>query len=431
MRILLVVHGFPPAAMGGTEIYTHDLARALLQRSGDEVFVFAREADTNRPEYSVRVEQQGGLQITFVNNTFRACRSVEESYRNPSIRDVGVALVDEIRPDVVHIQHLTCLSTDLVIEFARRRIPTVFTLNDYWLICHRGQLLDLDYQRCEGPYPHGCPRCIGTPRASSERESENRLRHMRTISGAVTHFLAPSNTLRERFLTFGLEPHRITYREQGIDQSGFRGIERAPSHQLRIGFMGSLLVSKAPHLLFEAFAGLPSGAASLHVFGSYAAYHGDDGYRQTLAATPRLKGVHLHGAVPHDQIPSALGSIDVLVVPSVWIENAPFVIREAFVAGIPVIASNLGGMAEMVIDGRNGLLFEVGNAADLGRCLRRLIDEPTLLERLRSGISRMKTIQEDAAWTRELYVSYLGNVPHVPSTNAREGGGGTSWPQGK
>jgi glycosyltransferase involved in cell wall biosynthesis len=231
----------------------------------------------------------------------------------------------------------------------------------------------------------------------------------------VTHFLAPSNTLRERFLTFGIEPPRITYQEQGIDQSGFGGIERTTSRQLRIGFMGSLLVSKAPHLLFEAFAGLAPGTASLHVFGSYAAYHGDDSYQRTLAAVPVIQDVHLHGPVPHDRIPSVLASIDVLVVPSVWIENAPFVIREAFVAGIPVIASNIGGMAEMVSDGENGLLFEVGNAADLRRCLTRLIDEPGLSARLRAGIPRMKTIQQDAEWTRDLYAAQLETAPPVPA----------------
>jgi glycosyltransferase involved in cell wall biosynthesis len=387
------------------------LARALAEHSGNEVFIFAREADPNRPEYDVRVEQQAGLQVTFVNNTFRACRSFEESYRNPAIRELGAALCDKIKPDIVHIQHLTCLSTELITECAKRAIPTIFTLNDYWLICHRGQLLDMDYERCQGPYPHGCARCIGTPGANSERESDTRVEHMRTICAAVTHFLAPSNTLRERFLTFGIAPGRITYRDQGIDQSAFRGLERTTSRQLRIGFMGSLLVSKAPHLLFEAFAGLAPGAASLHVFGSYAAYHGDDSYQRTLAAVPLMQDVHLHGPVPHEQIPSVLASIDVLVVPSVWIENAPFVIREAFVAGIPVIASNIGGMAEMVSDGRNGLLFEVGSAADLRRCLTRLIEEAGLATRLRADIPRMKTIQEDAEWTCELYAAQLETAP--------------------
>ncbi|MGH9203563.1 MAG: glycosyltransferase, partial [Vicinamibacterales bacterium] len=143
MRVLLIVHGFPPWATGGTEIYTHDFARALRDQD-DQVFVFSREADAALPEYHVRSERRDGLHLTIVNNTFGQCRSFEDTYRNPPIRRVGAALFDDIRPDLIHIQHLTCLSTDLVAEAARRHIPTLFTLNDYWLICHRGQLLDLD-----------------------------------------------------------------------------------------------------------------------------------------------------------------------------------------------------------------------------------------------------------------------------------------------
>jgi len=160
MKILMIVHGFPPSAMGGTETYTHDLARALTRGYGDEVSVFTREADLTKPEYVVRDENQDGIKVTRVNTTFRACRSFEETYRNPIIRRIGADLIDAIRPDVAHVQHLTCLSTELVRELARRHIPTLFTLHDYWLICHRGQLLDLDYRRCDGPYPHGCHRCI-------------------------------------------------------------------------------------------------------------------------------------------------------------------------------------------------------------------------------------------------------------------------------
>ena len=69
---------------------------------------------------------------------------------------------------------------------------------------------------------------------------------------------------------------------------------------------------------------------------------------------------------------AVLHDVDVLVVPSMWIENAPFIIREAFAAGVPVIASDLGGMAEMVRDGVDGLLFPPGDARSLAACLRRL-----------------------------------------------------------
>lgn len=452
MRVLLVAHGFPPTAMGGTEIYTHDLARALRSAFGDEVFVLAREADPSRPEYELRHERRDGVEVFLVNNTFRRCRSFAETYANPAIRGLVARVIDDVRPDVAHLQHLTCLSTELVVELEERRIPTLFTLNDYWLLCHRGQLLDLDLQRCDGPGA-GCERCIGTAAAVGERgyrlagavraverhlpaplarvvgrgaravagtfgrraraaaEGERRARHMRWIAGQVDHLLAPSQTLRRRFLDFGLPADRISHVQQGIDQRPLAGIERVPADRLRIGFLGSMMASKAPHLLLEAFAGLPPGAATLEIYGSFAGYHGDDSYRLRVEPLLRQPGVRHHGAIGRSEVPRALANLDVLVVPSIWLENAPFVIREAFAAGVPVVASDLGGMAEMVDHGVNGLRFRPGDAADLRRTLRRLLDEPGLLERLRAGIPRQMTIEEDAAQLRELYLRHLQARP--------------------
>jgi len=449
MRVLLVAHGFPPTAMGGTEIYTHDLAQALRNGFGDEVFVLAREADSGRPEYELRHEVRDGLEVFLVNNTFRRCRSFAETYANPVIRGIAARVLDEVRPDVGHLQHLTCLSTEIVADLRERGIPTLFTLNDYWLLCHRGQLLDSDLQRCDGPGA-GCDRCIGAAAAggsgyrlaaalrSVERrlppafarllgrgaraaagllgrrraalaEGERRARHMLWIAGQVTHLLAPSHTLRRRFLDFGVPAERITHVQQGIDQRPLAGLERVSGDRLRIGFLGSMMVSKAPHLLLEAFARLPPGAATLEAYGGFAAYHGDDSYRARVEPLLRQPGVRHHGSVGRAEVPRALANLDVLVVPSVWLENAPFVIREAFVAGVPVVASDLGGMAEMVEHGVSGLTFRPGDAADLARTLRRLLDEPGLLERLGAGIPRQMTIEEDAAQLRERYLRLLRN----------------------
>jgi GT2 family glycosyltransferase/glycosyltransferase involved in cell wall biosynthesis len=438
MRVLLIVHGFPPAAAGGTEIYTHDLARALRDRFGDDVFVLTREADPGRPEYGVRRESRDGIQIAWINNTFRETRGFEDSYRSPRVRRSAEAFIDDVRPDVAHVQHLTCLSTELVSACARRGVPVVVTLNDYWLACHRGQFLDVDHERCPGASAAACARCIGPvalPRAlepiapvarrlrrwlpgssipgvrfgdaPAAREAAARLSHMRALAAEVAQFLAPSQTLRQRFIDFGVPADRLHLQEQGIDQTRIKAARRQPGDRLRVGFLGSLMISKAPHLLLEAVSDLPERALSVHLFGSFTPYHGDDRYRARLEPLLARPAIHHAGPVPHDQVGGVLASLDVLVVPSIWIENAPFVIREAFAAGVPVIASNLGGMAELVSHERSGLLFEPGSADDLRRSIRRLLDEPGLLDRLRRGVPRMKTMEEDAAWTRQVYTAHL------------------------
>ena len=467
MRSLHVVHGMPPAAIGGVEVYAHDLVHALRDRHPmDEVVVLARESDPERPELAVRHEERNGISVTLVNNTFRDPRGFEDTYRSPAIQRIVGRLLDAVTPDAVHVHHLTGLSTDLLAECAWQGIPTIVTLNDYWLICHRGQLLDLDLRRCAGPELDGCNRCAGVagvappaayrvarlvrrlerrlpppltrrfrqlaegtaafgrdPNASAPTMAR-RVRHMRRMCALATVFLAPSQTIRDRFIAFGIEPDRILRQEQGIEQRRFHGIPRTTGDRLRIGFIGSLMVSKAPHLLLEAFAMLPLGAASVHLFGAHAAYHGDERYRHQLTPLLARPGVHYAGAIAPAEVPRALASLDVLVVPSVWIENAPFVIREAFVAGVPVITSDLGGMAEMVTHEVNGLRFRPGDAEALARALQRLLDEPGLLPRLRAGIPRIRTIEEDAEWTRDIYLRYatwapVATPPPGPGPEAR------------
>src|SRR5262249_53249113 len=152
-------------------------------------------------------------------------------------------------------------------------------------------------------------------------------------------------------------------------RSAFRGVARAQGDRLRLGFLGSVMVSKAPHVLLVAVGRLPLGSVTVDLFGGCTPYHGDDSYRARLDPLLAHETLRVHGAIPHDFVPQALASIDVLVVPSIWAENSPLVIGEAFLAGLPVVASRIGGIPEIVADGRNGLLFEPGDASDLARSL--------------------------------------------------------------
>ena len=460
MRVLLAVHGFPPAANGGTEIYVHDFARALASLPGVDVAVLTRAADPNRPEYSVRRERTAdGVVVFRVNNTFQSCTSFEESYTNPTFGRVAVELIDGFDPDVIHVQHLTCLSTGMLTHAAAARRPVVMTLNDYWLMCHRGQLLRRDGQRCDGPFEGGCAGCVAggllvsamtyrvgrlarslpvpgaaaavqvatkireawTPAEQSQRASRARLQHLREATKSVKAFLAPSATMETWALRFGIPRDRLHRCNQGIDLAPFARASRTFDSRLRLVFAGSLIPSKAPDVLLEAVAMLPPDRVSVDLLGSLSPYHGDSAYADRLAPMLGAPVVRKLGPVPHERMAHALADADVLVVPSVWIENAPFIIREAFAAGLPVIASDLGGMAEMVTPGRNGLLFPPGNAAVLSARIRRLLDEPDLLEHLRRGIERPMSIEQDAAEMKHRYEALAAGQRRPPVPVARGG----------
>jgi len=460
VRIVLIVHGFPPSAAGGTELYADAHAREL-RRQGDDVLVVTREQDPGHDEFAVRTEDRDGVRIVRINNTFRNTRSFEETYRNDAIEAAAMRAVDEFRPDAAHVHHLTGLSTTIVTRLRERGIPIVATLHDYWLMCHRGQLLDLDLRACAGP--DVCRRCVGVAggagpvayagaqalrvvekrlplaaaqsiRSAAERmaaivsnageadeQHRRRLDHMRAICKDVTRFLAPSGSIRERFVQYGVHADRIAPSRYGVDPVPFRGdvrardpwppVERKESDRLRIGFIGSLMASKAPHVLLEAVRELPPGSVSVDVYGGYAPYHGDDRYRWTLEPLLQHDGVNVRGPVPHERVPHALASLDVLVVPSIWPENSPFVIHEAFLAGVPVIASRIGGIPELVDGGRGGLLFDPGDSTSLARVLARILNEPRLLASLRDSIPPVRTIEDDVAAARQLYAIKPDRLP--------------------
>src|SRR5882672_7552158 len=119
MKILIVVHGFPPSAQGGAETYAHAHARALRDQFHDEVVVLTREQNSSRPEYAVRSETREGIRVVWINNTFRNTRTFEETYRNEAIGAIADRVIDDFSPDVAHIHHLTCLSTTIVGSLAR------------------------------------------------------------------------------------------------------------------------------------------------------------------------------------------------------------------------------------------------------------------------------------------------------------------------
>jgi GT2 family glycosyltransferase/glycosyltransferase involved in cell wall biosynthesis len=453
MRVLEIVHGFPPAAQAGTELYARSHARALAA-AGDDVLVLTREHDPALPEYASRVGETGGLRVVWINNTFRAVRRFEETYANPAIDAAAARVIDDFQPEVAHIHHLTCLSTGIVRELSARGVPRLFTLHDYWLICHRGQLLDQQYRICDGPENDRCRGCLGVAGGMSgtgflgaravrtvalrlpwlpdpvrtaarvigsqlcqngreDEQLQRRLAHMRAVCDEIGRFLAPSAAMRDRFVQFGVDARRITLAPNGVDHRPFQGPavscrRSASAGPLRLGFVGSLMVSKAPHLLLEAARRMPSGSVSVDLFGSYLPYHGDDRYRERLAPLLDDPQVRLHGSVPHEDVVRALRSIDVLVVPSIWPENSPLVIQEAFLAGIPVVASRIGGIPEMVVDSRNGLLFDPGDVDALTDALRRLVERPGLVETLRKGVPAVRSIEDDVAAARAVYRESLG-----------------------
>jgi glycosyltransferase involved in cell wall biosynthesis len=445
MRILLITHAYPPESTGGVETYVRDLGAALAA-AGDEVTILAREATVHAPELRLRRDREGAVSVIRVNNTFKDCRSFEDGYRHPRLLTVVEPVLDAAAPDVVHVHHLTCLSTDLVAACRARRWPVVMTLHDYWLMCHRGQRFNRRFEVCTGAVAGRCADCLepaaavgeGAPLAlrrlvrgrpwleraarfaagvsaraatrsyPGQADYTRRTVHMRGVAAGVHRFLAPSASLAADFVAWGLPGSRVTFHGYGVDIPPRSASAAAREGPLRAGFVGSLLPSKAPHVLLEAARAIGAGGVTVDVAGAAVAYHHDSRYLARLQPLMSAPGVTPHGVLDKAAVRALMDRLDVIVVPSVWPENSPLVIREAFAAGLPVVASRIGGIPELVRDGVDGLLVPAGDVDALAQVLRRLHADRPLLARLASHVRPPLDIASDAGRTREIYAEVIG-----------------------
>lgn len=426
MRILLVHHAYPPAATGGSEIYTEALARRLAREH--EVAVLYRSIDPDRPDHDVHTSSRDGVRLYALTNLHRDAPGFE-AYRDPRAAAAAARVIDEVRPELVHVGHLAGLSTGIVFEARRRGLPVVITLHDFWPVCPLGQLLDVDLQVCPGPGPRRCLKCVGAqvaraPRAAVARSRglpfaagaarllsrlggsgaarvEGRIREMREVLRAADVLVSPSVFLRDRMAALGVDGIEVL-------PNGHEALDlpaRSPAAgTVRFGFVGSAIPSKGVHVLARAFRMLADPRASLAIHGPFPAYHGDTGYEARVRALlGDAAGGVLRGAFAPSELPRVLGSLDVLVVPSIWEENAPLTVQEAFLAGLPVLASDHGGLREMVRDGADGLLFRPGDAGALARAMRRLLEEPELLRGLGRAPAPVPTMDAHVTALLRLY----------------------------
>ncbi len=216
----------------------------------------------------------------------------------------------------------------------------------------------------------------------------------------VDCFIAPSQFLRTKFIEYGLPPDKIVFSDYGIVSDAYSTPDQIPQPPIRFSYIGTITEHKGLHVLVDAFNRLPLDSAILNVYGHLGEF---TGYVKRIHSMISHPGIRLNGRVENKDIPHILAATDVLVIPSIWFENSPITIHEALLAQVPVITSRFGGMADLIRDGENGLLFEVGNSGELYKCLNKCIKNPELISTLRPNPSEVKSINDDAQWIVDLY----------------------------
>jgi glycosyltransferase involved in cell wall biosynthesis len=457
LKILYVLHQFLPRHVSGTEVYTANLARQMKAR-GHQVAILTCEAHHDQQPFTHARREQDGITVHEVVHNYH-WSSFEETYDSPRADAIFERVLEEEAPDVVHVQHLHYFSANFIGIAHRRGIPIVYTLHDYALLCARdGQLRRADGELCRDAIPDKCADCIerfpldpehvparnrnadqavglppeatvimkrvhaglppmpppdahGAPqRPGRERYVEaagERLRAWKHALQDVDLFVSPSRFLKDVFAASGMIPaSKIVVSANGQDLSRFAAAPpRTRGPAVRFGYVGTIAEHKGVHVLVEAMnllAGQP--AAECRIYGDLRAF---EEYTERLRAMNRNPRTHLLGGFPHDQIARVLSEIDVLVLPSLWFENAPLTIQEAAFSRVPVIASDHGGLAEHVIEGVTGLKFHPGDARDLRNKLAWFVEDPSRCDGFDFSKVPVTSIEEDAAKTEERYQSLI------------------------
>jgi len=235
-------------------------------------------------------------------------------------------------------------------------------------------------------------------------EVKRRNDYLREAYSQIDHVFSPSPFLKSEFDRHGFPREKNYFSDYGFDTAPFENFKRTAGEGVRFGFVGTLAELKGVHVLVDAFNTIKDKAATLHIFGATSTF---PGYSQALRNSAKMDGVFFHGKFNPSQVAEVFAQFDVLVVPSIWYENSPLVIHEAFMSRTPVIATGMGGMADLVKDDNWGLLFECGDATDLAAKMCQLIDDPTMIKKLAANTPPVKTIEEDVANIVTVYSSLL------------------------
>lgn len=239
-----------------------------------EVHVFTRQENPFLPDHDM--QQETDLTDPRINLHVVNMARARDRYRHTDVDESFAKLLDDVRPDVVHIGHLNHLSTSLVFGARDRQIPIVFTLHDYWLMCPRGQFIQMYPQDpsdvwavCDGQDDRKCSlRCYARYYSGDPVEEQTdvafwtswvkrRMAHVREVCDAVDLFLAPSKYLSRRFRDdFGLSGEKITYLDYGFHHEWLDGRTRHPDEPFTFGYIGTHNPAKGVNHLIEAFGKL-------------------------------------------------------------------------------------------------------------------------------------------------------------------------------
>lgn len=410
LKILFVCHDFPPYKLAGAQLFALKTAHELTAMGHDVSVLYpvnlsARRPEENCPPYRIVTTTYEGLpvyEISVDDAESILYRHPQYCFDHPKVEDSFRSLLVEESFDIVHFHLLYRLSTRLPVITKELRIPSVATLHDYWLLCAMGHLLDTKGRECTGPEsPEKCAACFNgfEKQPSGEVVTFFRERISAAKSGyeAIDINFSPSSFLADCHARYGFtRPEILPLGWIPVLPSAHLKTDKAP---IVFGYLGQIIGRKGLDILLAASARIQHENWEIRIYGEV---YQSDYFAPLYEFIRNHTRIHYCGPFCSTDLERLYADIDVAVVPSRR-ENYPLTVLEALSAKVPVIATDVGGVREIMLDGMDGLIVPPNDPDALCAAIERFIATPEMASKMRSTIRNVKTIKESASEYERVY----------------------------
>lgn len=416
--ILYVVHNFPPFWYGGTENYVLELVHEMRSK-GQDVHVLFPHTDSDQIAPEMRYKSYQG--VTTIQMWYDP--EMYNQYMDSGGEQVQKMLSAFLKANhysFVHIQHAQNVPFAIGSILQNLKIPYAVTLHDFTFMCHRNHLFHYrDNKICGGPEKAKCTDCLfhlfersaeGNQHEIVQNALVDRNSRAKELLAAAKYITAPSTFVKEEFEQNGfIEKNKIKVAPLGLKEIE-KVSKKTPKDMLVFGFLGNFTGLKNPDILYEAFKKV-TGKTRLKIWGNGLPKELHE-LNQYCENEQRAK---YFGTYTPNELSTILSQVDVVVLPS-RIESYSLVVREALMVQTPVIAASVGGILDVVDDGKNGWLFDPADLDQLTQIMQKLVDNPVLVKQAAKVETQITTLAKDADYWLN---NYPKDVRVVPTKNIK------------
>jgi glycosyltransferase involved in cell wall biosynthesis len=440
LNVILSIPFFFPYSYGGGQVYVYRLAKELSRRGHDVKIISTSPWQGGDDEYAFESYEYAGLPVRTIKLNPKSLSAGDvNSELGPVLMKGLKALLKQLNPDLVHLNGFKAAMITICNELS---IPHVVTAHHPGFACPAGDLLAPDEHLCEkSAHPTVCIHCCCIRKTSSNMmgwllgrfppwlyrpvgetfdrykrvpyigrglmfpwliekriEGQNvRLNHSRFI-------ISPSEAMRSLLIRNGVYSDKIFLVPHGIEPIPRLPLERMNGRRIRFGYIGSVNRAKGFHILLKALERIePQHYCELHIFGGAQNPWDNKFFSKCMAGYSGKATITNHGYISHEKLVDAFKKIDILILPSIYLEVFGLVILEALSAGRPVIVSKSGGPEEIVRNGIDGFVVERNDSKALAGAMQKFIENPDLILEMSNQIRPVKTIQQYVDKVEEIY----------------------------